>query len=93
MKKEDSWDDNFDDFLDSDFYDTSSGLPMNRREFLKLMGGGIVILFSVGDPLELLAQRQRGQPLPDDFNSFLKIPQSLQGPDQATAGEGGRHIR
>jgi len=73
MKKEDSWDDNFDDFLDSDFYDTSSGLPMNRRKFLKLMGGGIVILFSVGDPLELLAQRQRGQPLPDDFNAFLRI--------------------
>jgi CO/xanthine dehydrogenase Mo-binding subunit len=37
------------------------------------MGGGIVILFAVGEPSLLEAQRQRGQPLPDDFNAFLRI--------------------
>jgi len=65
MKKE--------DYMDIDFYDDRTGLPLSRREFLKLMGGGIVILFSVGDPLLLEAQRRRGQSLPDDFNAFLRI--------------------
>jgi nicotinate dehydrogenase subunit B len=62
-----------DDYLDLDFYDLSPAFPLSRREFLKLMGGGIVILFSVGDSLFLEAQRRRGQRLPEDFNAFLKI--------------------
>ncbi|MGD2295446.1 MAG: molybdopterin-dependent oxidoreductase [Candidatus Aminicenantes bacterium] len=64
MKKE--------DYLDLDFRDTDQGWPLKRRDFLKLMGGGIVILFTVGDPLLLEAQRRR-QPLPEDFNAFLRI--------------------
>jgi len=59
-----------DDYLDLDFHDIRPAFPLSRREFLKLMGGGIVILFTVGDPLLLEAQRQR---LPDDFNAFLRI--------------------
>jgi isoquinoline 1-oxidoreductase len=47
--------------------------PLSRREFIKLMGGGIVILFSVGDPSLVEAQRRRGRELPDDFNAFLRI--------------------
>jgi nicotinate dehydrogenase subunit B len=46
---------------------------LSRREFIKLMGGGIIILFSVGDPAWIEAQRGRGQPLPDDFNAFLRV--------------------
>ncbi len=56
-----------------DFYDVGPGLPLSRRKFLKLMGGGIVILFTVRDPFFLEAQRQRGQQLPEDFNAFLRI--------------------
>ncbi len=56
-----------------DFYDIAPGLPLTRREFIKLMGGGIVILFAVGEPSLLEAQRQRGQALPEDFNAFLRI--------------------
>ncbi len=62
-----------DDFLAMDFYDVGPGLPLSRRKFLKLMGGGIVILFTVRDPFFLEAQRQRGQQLPEDFNAFLRI--------------------
>ncbi|MGB8952277.1 MAG: molybdopterin cofactor-binding domain-containing protein [Candidatus Aminicenantales bacterium] len=62
-----------DDYQAMDFYDIAPALPLNRREFIKLMGGGIVILFAVGEPSLLEAQRQRGQPLPDDFNAFLRI--------------------
>ena len=62
-----------DDYQAMDFYDIAPALPLSRREFIKLMGGGIVILFTVGEPSSLEAQRQRGQPLPDDFNAFLRI--------------------
>jgi isoquinoline 1-oxidoreductase len=62
-----------DDYQAMDFYDIAPALPLSRREFIKLLGGGIVILFAVGEPSLLEAQRQRGQPLPDDFNAFLRI--------------------
>ena len=46
---------------------------LSRREFLKAVGGGIVIFFSVED----LAAQERRPPgyrdLPTDFNSFLRI--------------------
>jgi len=46
---------------------------LNRREFLKAVGGGIIIFFSTGD---LTAQERRPpgyQDLPSDFNAFLRI--------------------
>jgi len=64
------------DFLNLDFKDISPSFPLSRREFLKLFGGGITILFTVGD-IEALYQeaRQRGfrPSLPEDFNAFLRI--------------------
>jgi nicotinate dehydrogenase subunit B len=44
---------------------------LERREFLKLVGGGIVILFTVGDWAEFLGQERRGYP--SDFNAYLRI--------------------
>ncbi len=47
--------------------------PLNRRQFLKALGGGIIIFVSSED---LLAQGRRppGYPdLPADFNAFLRI--------------------
>jgi isoquinoline 1-oxidoreductase len=50
--------------------------PINRRDFLKVAGGGIIIFFSAG----VLPAQERirqsgpaGQELPDDFNAFLRI--------------------
>ena len=48
--------------------DNASNFGVNRREFLKIAGGGIFIFFTVGE-LPLLAQNR----LPADFNAFLRI--------------------
>jgi isoquinoline 1-oxidoreductase len=45
---------------------------LDRREFLKLMGGGIVIFFAVGDSL-WLQERRRRRGYPEDFNAYLRI--------------------
>jgi len=50
-------------------------VPVTRRQFLKRMGvlgGGILIYFSVGDPAAW-ARLKRGPNVPTDFNSFLRI--------------------
>jgi nicotinate dehydrogenase subunit B len=64
------------DYLNLDFKDIVPSFPLSRREFLKLFGGGITILFTVGN-IEALWQeaRQRGfRPrLPEDFNAFLIV--------------------
>jgi CO/xanthine dehydrogenase Mo-binding subunit len=65
------------EILALDFSDSATAkavFPLNRREFLKLIGGGIIISVAVPN---LWAQREggrrRGQPLPEDFNAFLRI--------------------
>jgi isoquinoline 1-oxidoreductase len=50
--------------------------PFSRRAFLKAFGGGVVVLFAVGDPAVLLAQRRsrRGRgDYPEDFNAYLLV--------------------
>jgi isoquinoline 1-oxidoreductase len=64
------------DYTVFDFLDIPSLPALERREFLKLLGGGIVILFSTRDLLalaEAAAPQRRRPPLPDDFNAFLRI--------------------
>jgi len=64
------------DYMDLDFSDIEAHFPLDRREFLKLFGGGIIIFFSYGDAEALLQEtrRRRFRPeLPEDFNAFLKI--------------------
>ena len=46
---------------------------MDRREFLKLLGGGIFVLFTVGDSLTLAQTRRRGRGYPEDFNAYLRV--------------------
>jgi isoquinoline 1-oxidoreductase len=47
---------------------------MKRRDFFKLLGGGIFIFFQPWDPFELLElQTQQRRSLPTEFNAFLQI--------------------
>jgi isoquinoline 1-oxidoreductase len=53
-----------------------SPLRFDRRQFLQLLGGGIIVCFSIPDSLALQeGERRRGMgfPLPEDFNAFLRI--------------------
>ena len=61
-----------DDFFTKNDGSQILGPIMKRRDFLKIVGGGIVIFFSVGD-FSILESQGRGQPLPEDFNAFLRI--------------------
>jgi CO/xanthine dehydrogenase Mo-binding subunit len=62
------------DFSDSSF--TGLVLPVDRRQFLKLVGGGIIICFTIPSSWAMQEGERRrggGQQLPQDFNAFLKI--------------------
>jgi isoquinoline 1-oxidoreductase len=62
-----------DKYLDLDLGDRLTGHRISRRDFLKISGGGIFILMTIGDT-SVLAQESRGRPqLPTDFNAFLRI--------------------
>ena len=45
---------------------------VERRDFLKLLGGGIVVFIALGDTTALAEQRQR-RGYPTDFNAYLRI--------------------
>jgi len=65
-----------DEYLALDFKESTAILPLNRREFLRRFGGGIVIFVSLGEWLtaqETGRQRGPGRGLPADFNAFLRI--------------------
>ena len=59
--------------LDQERKDGENPFSLSRRQFLKVVGGGIIIFFSYGD---LTAQERRSpgyRSLPTDFNAFLRI--------------------
>jgi isoquinoline 1-oxidoreductase len=67
---------NQEDFLAQDFKDNVELLPSpSRREFIKLLGGGIVIVVLGDFGVAQDASRERGArgSLPSDFNAFLRI--------------------
>jgi isoquinoline 1-oxidoreductase len=57
---------------DIGFSDIAARSHLNRREFLKALGGGIFIFFCIGDSSLLEAQRRRRR-YPEDFNAYLRI--------------------
>lgn len=49
---------------------------LSRREFIKLLGGGIFIFFTPAEPWSMLQQAQRrgfDRGYPEDFNAYLRI--------------------
>jgi nicotinate dehydrogenase subunit B len=48
---------------------------IDRRDFLKLAGGGIVLFFTIGE-LPAIAQQRQARALPTDFNAFLRITEN-----------------
>jgi len=61
--------------------DPETRLPLDRREFLKLVGGGILVFCVVPHSLAIQeSERRRGgdQQLPKDFNAFLRIGEDGQ---------------
>jgi isoquinoline 1-oxidoreductase len=47
---------------------------LRRRDFIKLLGGGIIVAVSIGDAEGLLQeQARRGAGYPADFNAYLRI--------------------
>jgi len=61
-----------DEHIKLDFSDITADPNLTRREFIKCLGGGIIILFCIGDPSVLEAQRRR-RGYPEDFNAYLRI--------------------
>jgi len=61
--------------LKMDFTGKHAGFGMTRREVLRALGGGIVILFMGGERVAQAAGRRGGseEDLPEDFNAFLRI--------------------
>jgi nicotinate dehydrogenase subunit B len=55
--------------------DKSSSKEFTRREFIKTLGGGIVVSFTVGDWWGTANARQRGlgRENPEDFNAYLRV--------------------
>jgi len=61
-----------DGYIELDFSDIIADPNLTRREFLKLLGGGIIIFFAIGEGSVLEGQR-RGRGYPEDFNAYLRI--------------------
>ncbi|MDR3609430.1 MAG: molybdopterin-dependent oxidoreductase [Ignavibacteriaceae bacterium] len=61
-----------DKYMEIDFKDNTPKFQISRREFFKIAGGGIFILFTLKD-MSVFAQQRPQQSLPTDFNAFLKI--------------------
>jgi nicotinate dehydrogenase subunit B len=48
-------------------------ISMDRRDFLKLLGGGIFVFFTVGDSRTDAQTRRRRRGYPEDFNAYLRV--------------------
>jgi len=51
-----------------------SSKGVQRRDFLRIMGGGLFVFFHAGAALKMFAaEGEQNRSLPDDFNAFLRI--------------------
>jgi isoquinoline 1-oxidoreductase len=63
---------NENEYIQLDFSDIVTDPNFTRREFIRYLGGGIIIFFCIGDSSVLQAQR-RTRGYPEDFNAYLRI--------------------
>ena len=61
-----------DEYVELDFSDVTTDPNLTRREFIKCLGGGIIISFSVADLSVSQAERRSRKEGPD-FNAYLRI--------------------
>jgi isoquinoline 1-oxidoreductase len=61
------------DYLQYDFTDIKTPIPIDRREFLKRFGGGIIIILSLSDFFEAYGDVLQRRPMPEDPNVYLRI--------------------
>lgn len=60
-------------------YQSKEGIfiPLHRRDFFKLLGGGLYVFFNISNPLVGLgAEAEQRRSLPDDYNAFLRIAEN-----------------
>jgi len=62
-----------DQSTDFELKNGETSFSLSRREFLKAVGGGIIIFFSTTDLTAQERRRPGQQDLPTDFNAFLRI--------------------
>jgi len=62
-----------DDYLHYDFTDIKTPIPINRRDFIKRLGGGIIIVMSISEFFKANAEILQGRQMPDDMNVYLRI--------------------
>jgi isoquinoline 1-oxidoreductase len=49
-------------------------IPLHRRDFFRILGGGLYVFFQIGNPFEVIsAEAEQRRSLPDDYNAFLRI--------------------
>jgi len=49
-------------------------IPLHRRDFFRLIGGGLYVFFQISNPFEVVgAEGEQRRSLPDDYNAFLRI--------------------
>ncbi len=60
----------------SEVFETSTGTAgssLDRRDFMKFVGGGIIVFFAMDAPILIGQQERRGPGYPTDLNAYLKI--------------------
>jgi len=64
-----------DKYFDAEFEEIAAQYPLSRRDFLKRLGGGVIVLWLAPTGLvsSLEAQERRQMEYPADFNAYLRI--------------------
>ena len=64
------------DYLQYDFTDIKTPVNIDRREFLKRMGGGLIIILSLSEFIEAHGDILQGRQMPEDLNIYLRIKEN-----------------